>query len=574
MVADISGYSALMGTDEDATVRVLKGHQALVLPMIDKRGGKVIDLAGDGILAEFPSVVGAVETAIAIQAAVAERNLDTPADRQLRFRIGVNYGDVVHDEVRIYGDGINVAARLQALADPGGVCISGKVFEEVRDRLSTRFRDLGEHSLKNIARPVRVYAIEASSAPPAPRAPVRPANLAPSLAVLPFQNMSGDPEQDYFADGVVEDIITALSYFKSFAVIARNSSFVYKGRAVDVRQVARELGVGYVLEGSVRRAGNRLRITAQLIEGTTGAHLWARNFDGTLDDVFDVQDRITESVASVVEPHIQSAEILRSRHERPDSLATYDIYLRVLPKLVTESASDNADAFALLSEALAAEPDNAVLLARAAWTLEHRITMGWPALSANDVDTCSNLARRALKQAAGDARVMAQCGLALLQVAEEYDLGLSITRAAAEANPNDVVAITSAAVAELHCGRLDDALTLLNRALRLAPGDPDARFALTAIAHVHVVRGQYAEAVSAATRSLALNSHYDATLWMLIAANVYLGNMPEARRFVSQLLALTPTATVASIRSGQPAKDPARVEPILEGLRRAGLPEK
>jgi TolB-like protein/Tfp pilus assembly protein PilF len=560
-----------MGRDEAATVKALKGHQAVLLPMIEARGGTVIDLAGDGILAEFASVVSALETAIAIQATMDERNADTPAERRMRFRIGINQGDVVHDDARIYGDGINIAARLQALADPGGICISGKVFEEVRDRVDARFRDLGEQGLKNIARPVRAYTVEAPAAAPVARP--GPLGLTPSLAVLPFQNMSGDPEQDYFADGVVEDIITALSSFRSFAVIARNSSFVYKGRAVDVRQVAKELGVSYVLEGSVRRAGSRLRITAQLIEGTTGAHLWARNFDGGLDDVFDVQDRITESVASVIEPHIQSAEIARSRHERPDSVATYDIYLRVLTKLVTESAEDNAAAFALLNEALAREPDNAVLLGRAAWTLEHRITMGWPQIGQDDAATCAALARRGLKHAAGDARVMAQCGLALLQVAGEYDLGLSITRAAVEANVNDAFVITSAAVAALHCGSIDDALSLLNRVLRLTPGDPDSRFALTAIAHAYMIRGQYADAVAFATRSLAINPHYDATLWMLIAGNAHLGNMIDARRLVTQLLALTPSATVTSIRAGQPARDQARIEPILEGLRLAGLPE-
>lgn len=395
----------------------------------------------------------------------------------------------------------------------------------------------------------------------------------PALAVMPFQNLSGDNAEDYFADGVVSDTITALARFKSFAVVARNSSFAYKGRAVDVRQIARELDVLYVLEGSVRRAGDRLRINALLIDGTSGAHLWASQFDGVLGDIFDFQDRITESVATLVEPAIQSAEIARSRRERPGSAAVYDVYLRALAYLVDESEAANAKAYALLSEALAAEPNNAAMLSNAAWALEHRTTMGWKPLTEHDKERCVELARRGLQHASGDPLVMARCGMALLQTGKDYDAGMAVIRTAAEANPNDLFVSAAAGVATLHCGDLDEALAYLLRTIRLAPNDPDARFSMTGIAMINIIRGDYEAALSWAARSLALNAHFDATYWMLIAANAHLGRIDAARRFLEKLTTIAPGVTLASIRAGQPAKIPGRIDPVLDGLRLAGLPE-
>jgi len=394
----------------------------------------------------------------------------------------------------------------------------------------------------------------------------------PALAVLPFQNFGGDPEQDYFADGVVAEIITALARFRSFAVVSRNSSFVYKGRAVDVRKVAQELGVRYVLEGSVRRAGERLRINAQLVDGTTGAHLWADHFDGEVGDVFDFQDRITERVATLVEPAIETAEIERSRRERPGSIAVYDLYLRAYARIVEESVEGNAAAYALLQKGLAIEPDNGTLLALAAWTLEHRTTMGWPPIGSDDVERCVVLARRGLRHAAGDPRVMAHCGMALLQTGKDYDGGMAAVGAAARANPNDLLVVAAAAVATVHCGDLDEAMAHMQRALRLGPSDPDSRFALTGIAHIEIIRRNYEAALAWGARSLALNAQFDPTYWMLIAANAYLGRMGEARRFLEDLARIAPGVTVSRIRAGQPAKYPARIEPVLEGLRLAGMP--
>jgi TolB-like protein len=397
--------------------------------------------------------------------------------------------------------------------------------------------------------------------------------VKPALAVLPFANLGGDPEQDYFADGVVEDIITALSRFTNFAVIARNSSFTYKGRAVDVRQVASELGVRYVLEGSVRRAGNRLRITTQLIDGASGAHLWAQTFDGALDDVFEFQDRITEAVATIVAPHIQAAEIERARRERPGSIAAYDSYLAALPKILAETERENTAAYALLTDALALEPNNGLLLAYAAWVLEHRTTMGWPPLSQHDRQKCFEFARRGLENAAGDPVTMTHCAMALVQVAREYDWGMAVLNAALAANPNSMTVTTAAGVANLHCGSVEEALALLERSTRLSPRDPFAHLSLTGTAHAHMILGNYEEAIGFATRSIATNPNFDASYWMLTAANAHLQRMDQARHYLGRLLKLTPGVTLARIKEGQPAKDPSRLAAILEGLWIAGLPE-
>ncbi|MCS4090715.1 TolB-like protein/Tfp pilus assembly protein PilF [Rhizobium sp. BK176] len=396
--------------------------------------------------------------------------------------------------------------------------------------------------------------------------------LRPALAVLPFSNLSGDPRQDYFADGIVDEIIAALSRFRSFAVIARDCSFAYRG--MDVRKIAAELGVRYVLEGSIRQSSNRLRIVAELVEGQGRTHMWAQTFDGTLDEIFDFQDRITERVATLIEPLIQTAEIERSRRERPGSVATYDIYLQALAKISTEIESDNAAAYALLMQGLAVEPDNAQLLSHAAWALEHRYTMGWPALTDDDVRACAALARKALEHGAGDAMVMAHCGVALMQTVKDYDWGLAVLQAAAESNPNNPMAVVRAGVGHLHCGDISDALSHFHRANRLTPGDRGAHFSLCGIAHAYVVLGEYDQAVAWASRALASNPNFEATLWVLIAASAHLGRMEEAHRHLAALRRLTPDITIERIRAGQASKYPDRIAGVLDGLRLAGVSER
>jgi TolB-like protein len=332
LAADVASYSRLMGADEEGTHERLQAHlRELIDPKIAEHRGRVVKNTGDGFLAEFASVVDAVRCAVEVQRAMGERNAAVPYNARIEFRIGINLGDVIAEEHDIFGDGVNVAARLEALAEPGGICVSRVVRDQVRDKLDFAFEDMGEQQVKNIARPVRVYRIAIAEKATA-KAPL-PLPDKPSLAVLPFQNMTGDAEQDYFVDGVVEEITTAISRLSWLFVIARNSSFTYKGRAVDVKQVARELGVRHVLEGSVRKAGHRVRITGQLIDTTTGSHIWVERFDRTLDDIFELQDQVASSVVGAIEPRLRLSEIARAAHKPTTSLDVYDLYLRALALL-------------------------------------------------------------------------------------------------------------------------------------------------------------------------------------------------------------------------------------------------
>jgi len=361
LAADVVGYSRLVGVDEVGTLERLRVlRRELADPMIKEHRGRIVRITGDGLLVEFASVVDAVRCAVDIQREMALRNAEVPVDQRIEFRIGINLGDIMNDGQDIYGDGVNVAARLEALATPGGICVSRVVRDQVRDKLNFSFDDRGEQQVKNIARPVRVFDVKIAgetmtltsySTAPAPL----PIPDKPSIAVLPFQNMSGDPEQEYFADGMVEEIITALSRIRWLFVIARNSSFTYKGQSVTVRQVGRELGVRYVLEGSVRKGGNRVRITAQLIEAETGAHLWADRFDGSLEDVFDLHDEVAIDVAGVIEPALQAAEVRRAAARPTSDLTAYDLYLRALATFYPITRERLLEAWELLQQAIAVD---------------------------------------------------------------------------------------------------------------------------------------------------------------------------------------------------------------------------
>src|SRR5499426_1709185 len=379
LAADIAGYSALMGADEAATVRDLKAHQAVIHPIVPEHGGRIIDTAGDGILVEFPSVLSAVECAVAIQRVMAQRNADVEENRRMRFRIGINLGDVVFDDARIYGDGVNVAARLENIAEPGGICISRKVYEDIHGKMQLGFIDAGEQQLKNIAQPVRVYRISGEQLAAA-RATAKPALALPdkpSIAVLPFTNLSGDPEQEYFADGMVEDIITGLSRIRWLFVIARDSSFTYKGKAVDVKQVGRDLGVRYLLEGSVRKSANRVRIAGQLIDASSGAHLWADRFDGPIEDVFELQDQVTASVVGAIAPRLQQAEIERARRKPTEILDAYDLLLRGVANFYKRTREGNEEALRLYYKAIELDPDFAAAYAAVASCIAERKASGW-----------------------------------------------------------------------------------------------------------------------------------------------------------------------------------------------------
>ena len=392
----------------------------------------------------------------------------------------------------------------------------------------------------------------------------------PSLAVLPFDS-GDDSGLGGLADGIVDDIITALGRFRTFTVTARSSTLAYRGRAVDARQAAHELTARYLVEGSVRQAGERLRVSIQLIDGESGGHLWVEQFDGSPHEALELQDRVAATVAMRVERYVHESENVRSQAERPGSTAPYDVTLHAFTW--TKTAAENAAVYDELTEALALEPDDARLLAHAAGTIEQRIAMGWPPFGPDDRQRCRELARRGLLHAGGDAKVMADCGMALLQGAREYDWGLAVLESAVTTNPNDERVVVRAGVAHLHCGEIEQALAHFHRARALSPGNYGSAAALTGIAHAHIVLGNHAEARDWAMRSLAVNPVYDPTYWMLVAANAHLGRLDEARRHLAEFRRLMPEVTVASIRAGQPARDPRRIAPILVGLRLAGLPE-
>jgi adenylate cyclase len=364
LAADIAGYSRLMGVDEEGTLRQLKAHRKeLIDPKITEHRGRIVKTTGDGMLVEFVSVVDAVRCAVDIQRNMVERNAEVPTETRIQFRIGINVGDIISDDNDIYGDGVNVAARLEALADPGGIDVSRNVHDQVRDKLSFSFEDMGEQTVKNIARPIGVHRIDLTentgpavviSTAAVPKTEF--AGSRPSLAVLPFANMSGDPEQEYFADGISEDIITGLSKLHWFFVIARNSSFTYKGKAVDVRRVARELGVRYVLEGSVRKGGNRVRITAQLIDAATSNHIWADRYDGDLSDVFALQDEITKKVVAAIEPRLLEAEGIRSQNRSPGDIDAWDMLIRANSLFWRMTKSEGEAAIAMLKQAVERYP--------------------------------------------------------------------------------------------------------------------------------------------------------------------------------------------------------------------------
>jgi adenylate cyclase len=580
LAADVVGYSRLMGEDEVGTLNALKAdRKELIEPKQAQYHGRTVKLMGDGVLMEFGSVVDAVQFAVEVQLAMRDRNAAIPEDRRIVYRIGINLGDIIVEEDDIYGDGVNLAARLESLAEPGGICLSRAARDQVRDRMDVTLEDLGAVEVKNIARPVRCFAVRLDGGNKKPQQTVaehRPAPALPdkpSIAVLPFDNISGDPEQDYFADGMVEDIITALSQLDQLFVIARNSSFIYKGRSVDVRQVSSELGVRYVLEGSVRKAGNRIRITGQLIEGASGAHLWANRFDGRLEDVFDLQDQITESVVGAIEPTLRKAEIERSRKVRPENLDAYDLYLRALPHTYAMQPDDNTEALRLLHGAIELDPDYAPALAYAAWCYEQRLTREWETAQESDATTSIALARRAIATNSDDANAMAAAGFVLLMVGRDYDAGLSTLDRALSINPNTAPISMFAGWANNFAGKPDVALPCFERAHRLSPTDPGGFFFATGAAMAHLLSGRAEQALEMAGKSMALNPGWDTTQLVLAAASGQLGRSAEVRAAVARLLAIDPRSTVSRYEELLPFRYKENLAVILEGLRAGGLSE-
>jgi TolB-like protein/class 3 adenylate cyclase/tetratricopeptide (TPR) repeat protein len=571
LAADVAGYSRLIGADEGGTLLRLKAiRNELVDPTIASRHGRLVKTTGDGLLVEFGSVIDGLRCASEIQAGMAQRNATGPQDKRIEFRMGLNVGDVVVEDGDIFGDGVNVAARLEGLAEPGGICVSARVQEDAAGKLDLAFEDLGDQHLKNIARPVRVYRVRDRAVPIAVPLPASPQPLPlpdkPSIAVLPFANLSGDPEQEYFADGMVEEIITALSRIRWLFVIARNSTFTYKAQAVDVKQVGRELGVRYVLEGSVRKAAGRVRITAQLIDATNGAHLWADRFDGSLEDVFELQDRVAISIAGVIEPTLQAAEIRLSVERPTKDLTAYDLYLRARSVGSSYEKDHIAQALDLLEQAIAREPRYGPALAQAATYRVDLENYDW----ANDSDkeknsrTAVELSRGAVGLAPDDPGVLGRAAMVLGRFGEDIDAALALMDRALALNPSFALAWYWSGWLRLFAGETDLAIQHFETSMRLNPRGQRG-FHLSGIGMAHLLNRRFDDALAVLRASLEEVPIFTPTYRSLAACYAHMGRIDEARLIIKRMASLTPML----VPSTNPLRDPRARELFLSGLRLA-----
>lgn len=570
--ADVAGYSRLMASDEIGTLRTLTGHRRTMDTLIARHGGRIANTAGDSVLAEFPSVVDAVECAAAVQDELAAVNVAVPDDRVLRFRIGVHVGDVVVQGGDLLGDGVNVAARVQALADAGGVWISEEAHRHCAGKLDRAFVDRGEQQLKNIPRPVRVYELARIGAAKPERGPLALPDK-PSIAVLPFTNMSHDTEQEYFADGVVEDIITALSKFQGLFVIARHSTFTYKGRAVDIKTVGAELGVRYVLEGSVRKGGARLRITGQLIDATTGAHLWADRVDGGLEDVFDLQDRVTAEVVSAIIPTVEQAEIDRARRKPTESLDSYDYYLRGVASLYGATAEKLDEARRLFEGAIDRDPEFAAAYGRAAISIMLHQSNHQVGLSDGNRTEALRLAYKALELGRNDAVALSQGAHVVSYLGRDYARAGPAADRAVAINPNLLIAVRSRAWVRLMAGEPERALHDFGIALRLSPLDPGIASAWYGCAFACFHLDRYDEGYAWAEKAVQDRPTFTHALAALAVNARALGRRSEAEAAVETMRRRLPDLRVAHLRELFPLRAADEARKIADSLRSLGLPE-
>jgi len=572
VAADVVGYSRLMQLDEAGTLAALKARRKNILqPIVAKHNGRIVKLMGDGVLIEFASAVDAVECAVLLQEAMGAANADLPGDRRIRLRIGINLGDVMVEGSDLYGDGVNIAARIEALADPGSIFVSRTVFNHVRGKVNVGFDDLGERQLWNIADPVRIYRPrlegEVTTAHPALALPDKP-----SIAVLPFQNLSGDPEQEYFADGIVEDIITALSRFRNLFVIARNSSFTYKGRAVNVKQVGRELGVRYVLEGSVRKAANRVRITAQLVDASTGAHLWVERFDGALAEVFELQDQVAASVAGAIAPRLEKAEIERAKLKPTDNLDAYDYYLRGLAVVDRITKEANEEALRLFNKAIQHDPDFALAHARAAHCYIYRMVNGWMVDRDREITEAVKLARRAIELGRDEAVALSYGGFVLC-IFSNLDDGAAFVDRALVLNSNLAAAWGFSGWTKICFGDPETAITHVSMAMRMSPLDPRTFAWQYYTGFAHFCADRYDDAANWVERALRDQPHSGA-MRTAAASHALAGRFVEAQKAMARLLEFDPQLRLSKLGDVvSPFRRQTDRDRLIDGLRKAGLPE-
>jgi adenylate cyclase len=588
--ADVVGYSRLMGRDESGTLACLGEHRRERLePTLAHYGGRLVKLMGDGALVEFPSAVDALSAAVEFQQSIADSNRTRSDAEPIVFRIGLHLGDVIVEGDDLYGDGVNVAARLETEAPAGGILVSRTVHEAVAGRLKTTFDDLGGLALKNIERPIQAFNVkwepsdwqQSPSPTPAPlhgqrqSSSVEPLALPDktSIAVLPFQNLSVDPEQQYFADGIVEDIITALSRFKSLFVIARNSSFAYRGCSPDIRQVGRELGVRYVLEGSVQKAANKVRITSQLIDSENGAHIWADRLDGTLENIFELQDRVTTKVVGAIAPKLNQAEIQRTKRKSVQRLDAYDCFLRGLAHSYVMTRKAQQEAARLLYRAIQIDSDFSAPygLATALYTI--RKAQGWVVDSESEESEVRRLAYHVTAVGSDDALALSWTGFSLVYVCREFDAGADLIDQALAINQNLAQGWANRAVVSTIFGEHDNAIEQVSHAFRLSPIDPEVYRSEVTMAFAHLCQGRYPEASSWAAKALARQSNFLPALRVATAAHALAGNMDEARRILGQMCRLDPTQTQSSYRNKTFFRRSQDIQRFVEGFRLAGMAE-
>jgi len=578
LAADVAGYSRLMGADEEDTLARLKAfRRSLVDPAIAAHRGRIVKTTGDGMLVEFASAVDAARAAVEVQRSMAGQNAAVPPDNRIEFRIGIHVGDIIIDDNDIFGDGVNIAARLEGIAEPGGVCISDDAQRQIRGKVDIVFVDMGPQNLKNITEPMRAWHLQIDKNSPSATPKRTSVEIAqplalpdkPSIAVLPFQNMSGDPEQEYFADGMVEDIITALSRFKSLFVIARNSSFTYKGKAVDIKQVGRELGVRYVLEGSVRKAAGRVRITGQLIEAATNNHLWADKFDGELEDVFELQDKITASVVGSIAPKLEFAEIERAKRKSTERLDSYDLFLRGMALFYRRSFTE---AFVSFKEAFVRDPEYAAAYAMAAFVLMIPQSIEGSPLPLDIRSDAIRFAQLASKLSQEDAFALARSAHVLTFLGHEYEQTDAMIEQAVALNPNLAVVWFSRGWISVMRGEPERAIESFDRMVRLSPLDPLRTRVWYGIACAHNALGRYIEGCASAMR--AIQEYSDThTLGAFIMNAVPAGRTAEAREALEQLLRLRPNFRVSHVREIFHTRDAEWSNRIVAAFREAGLPE-
>jgi adenylate cyclase len=577
LAADAVGYTSLMGADEAGTLRRFTAlRQDVLEPLIAEHHGRVVKLMGDGFLVEFASVVDALTCALAWQAGVAGHQATAADDKRFVFRIGINLGDVIVDGDDIHGDGVNVASRLEGLADRGGICLSDDAYRQVRGKAEAEFEDLGEQALKNVAEPVRVYRVKTTAhitaaASPAGAAPALPNK--PSIAVLPFDNMSGDDEQEYFADGITEDLVTALSKIRWFFVIARNSTFTYKGQAVEVTQVARELGVRYVIEGSVRRAGNRVRITAQLIDATTGRHVWAERYDRLIEDIFELQDEMAQTIVGAVEPELSAAERENAVRKPPESLDAWETYQRGLWHLWSFTKDDNAEARRFLRQAQALDPGFAAAYAFESYSHYLHVMLGFAEDPAESLAVALAAAKKALALDDKDPVAYFAAGRVHMMLGQHDDSVAELERAVA-LNPGFGLAHHGLGCALMLSGRLEEAAEELDTAIRLSPRDPALWGTMSFRSLTCNMLHQYEAATEWGRRAMHEPRSADGGYWpcaVLASALGNLGQLQEARELLDEALRRKPDLSPDYLKETFPTKQPDGLEPYLEGLRKAGL---